>query len=217
VGSGARDPSAARGSVTQLLDRLRAGEPDALSRVVERFWGFLLARAGRRLGGAPRRAADEEDVAQEVWADLARGMADGRWPQLANRHDLVALLTQITDCKAVNQIKHELARKRGGGGVWDEARLGPGGTGSGPGGLEEAARDPALPPPELALRSDWWDHCLAQLPDSLRPVAEMHLAGHAVAEIAAALECSERTVARKLALIRAAWLDLLQRAEGQVP
>jgi DNA-directed RNA polymerase specialized sigma24 family protein len=199
--------------VTQLLEQLRAGEAGALNRVVERFWGFLLARAGRRLGSTPRRAADEEDVAQEVWTDLARGLADGRWPQLTNRHDLVALLTQITDCKAINQIKHELARKRGGGGVWDEAKLGPPGSGSGAGGLEEAARDPALPPPEVALRSDWWDHCLTQLPDNLRPAAEMHLAGNTVAEMAATLECSERTVARKLALIRAAWLDLLQRAE----
>lgn len=175
-----------------------------------RFWGFLLSRAGRRLGGAPRRAADEEDVAQEVGTDVARGLTDGRWPELVNRHDLVALLTQVAECKAINQAKRELARKRGGGVVWDETRLGRDAqTGSGSAGLERVATDPAPPPPDAVLQADWWEHCLARLPEAQRRVAELRLAGNEVAEVAELLGCSERTVARKLALIRVTWSDLL--------
>jgi DNA-directed RNA polymerase specialized sigma24 family protein len=203
-------PDPTRGSVTKLLEQVRSGEADALARIVTRFWGLLLSRAGRRLGGTPRRAADEEDVAQEVWTDVASGLTEGRWPELVNRHDLVALLTQVAECKAINQAKRELARKRGGGAVWDEARLGQiAATESGNAGLDRVATDPSPPPPDVVLRADWWEHCLSQLPDAQRRVAELRLAGNEVAEVAELLGCSERTVARKLALIRTKWSDLL--------
>src|SRR5436190_22221543 len=35
-------PDAARGSVTRLLEQVRAGEADALALVVSRYWGLLL-------------------------------------------------------------------------------------------------------------------------------------------------------------------------------
>src|SRR5688572_4929548 len=46
------------GSVTHLLRRIKAGESGAWGKLLPRFWPFLLARAGRRLGSRPRRAAD---------------------------------------------------------------------------------------------------------------------------------------------------------------
>ena len=94
--------------------------------------------------------------------------------------------------------------------MWDEARFGrdsPASSGSA--GLDRVAADPAPPPPDAVLRADWWEHCLARLPEAQRRVAELRLAGNEVAEVAELLGCSERTVARKLALIRAAWTDLL--------
>src|SRR4051794_11081089 len=141
------------GSVSQLLQRLKAGEQSALRPLLDRFWPFLVRRAGRSLKKASRRCADEEDVAQVVVWDLYKGFEGGRWEQLANRQDLVALLTQITDCRAINQIKHELTKKRGAGGVQGESAL-HGLAGSGP-GVERAALDPHLSPDEQVLQDEW--------------------------------------------------------------
>ena len=198
------------GSVTHLLRRIKAGESGAWAKLLRRFWPFMLARAGRRLGNRPRRAMDEEDVAQEALIELQRGFADGRWDELANRHDLVALLTHITECRAVNQINHELARTRGGGRVQGESALQQdlGSADSGH-GLANAVAESGLTPQEQVLQEEWSRHCLERLPRRLHSFAELHLNGHTVSEIAQALHCTERTVARKIALIRAYWIKQL--------
>jgi DNA-directed RNA polymerase specialized sigma24 family protein len=195
------------GSVSQLLKRLKAGEQSALGKLLDRFWPFLIMRAGRSLKKASRRYADEEDVAQIVAWDLYKGFEQGRWEQLANRQDLVALLTQITECRAVNQIKHELTKKRGAGCILGESALN-GMVDSGK-GIDRAVLDPHLAPEDQVLQDEWCRHCLDQLESNLRPYAELHLAGSTVKEIAMAMKCSERTVARKIALIRAKWLTMM--------
>jgi hypothetical protein len=201
------------GSVTQLLRRLKAGQESALRPLAERFWPFLLARAGRKLDPAHRRDANEEDVAQQALWDLYRGLQDGRWRQLADRQDLVAILTQLTECRAINQVKHGLAAVRGGGKVQGESALdGAADSGRPTRGLEAAAQARELPPGEQVLQEDWCRHFLDRLDAPLRPFAEMLLADRTVKEMAAALKCSERTAARKVALIRAKWLQML--AEG---
>jgi hypothetical protein len=54
----------AEGSVTLWLQRLGAGEQAALQHLWERYFTRLLEVARKRLRGAPRQAADEEDVAR---------------------------------------------------------------------------------------------------------------------------------------------------------
>jgi DNA-directed RNA polymerase specialized sigma24 family protein len=185
----------------------------ALGKLVERHWPFLLAQAGGRLPLGLRRAANEEDVAQEVVWALHEGLGQGRWQRLANRQDLVALLNLLTERRAVNQLKRELTRKRGGGAVLNEAALAGAGD-SGESGLRGVALDPALPPPEQVLQDEWCRHCLERLSAELRPVAELLLAGCTVPDIARALGYSQRTVARRIALVRGRWLRLLAEAEN---
>lgn len=198
------------GSVTHLMRRIRTGDGGAWGKLLARFWPVITARATRKLKNSPCRVADEEDVAQQVLVELHRGFADGRWPHLSNRHDLVALLTQITDCRAINQMKHELARKRGGGLVQGESALrGEADSQRSGQGIEAAVPDSNLTPQEQVLQEDWCRHCLATLPPSLQPFAELLLAGHTVGKIASAMRCTERTVARKIALIRPQWAKQL--------
>jgi DNA-directed RNA polymerase specialized sigma24 family protein len=201
------------GSVTHLLQQFKAGDEAALGVLMRRYWPFLLARAGERLPPAYRRAADEEDVAQQVVWAVYQGLEGGHWQQLANRQDLVALLNRITECKAINQLKSELRDKRGGGKV-PEPLYGAGSssTGSGP-----VAPAPGLSPQEEVLQDDWCRHCLNRLGRELRPVAELLLAGCSQKEIAAVLRCSERTVARKVPLIRMKWLQFMAEAGDGVP
>jgi DNA-directed RNA polymerase specialized sigma24 family protein len=182
------------GSVTHLLQQLKAGEEAALGKLVERFWPFLLAQAGDRLPAAVRRAANEEDVAQQVVWDFYQGFEDGSWQRLANRQDLVALLSKLTRCKAINQLKRELAKKRGGGGVQGEEAL-------------QDAAGSSLSPEEKVLQDEWCRVQVESFGPELRPIVERLLAGETKKEIAAAQRCSLRTVERKIARIQAEWLQ----------
>ena len=194
------------GSVSQLLQQFQAGDDAALAKLVQRYWPFLLARAGEHLPVAYRRSADEEDVALEVVRLLQRGVEHKQWHQLANRQDLVALLNKITARRAINQLKYETAAVRGGRQVPESLSTG------GDGGPEPRLAEPRPEPPEEVLGEEWCRHYLSRLGDGLRPVAELLAAGHSREDIAAALRCSERTVMRKISLIRAKWLELV--AEG---
>ena len=201
------------GSVSQLPQQCKAGEQAALGVLMKRYWPFLLARAGERLPPAYRRAVDEEDIAQQVLWAVYQGLKGGHWQQLANRQDLVALLNRITECKAINQLKSELRNKRGGGKV-PEPLYGAGTDSSTSGPVAPAG---GLSPQEEVLQDDWCRHGLSRLGPELRPVAEVLLAGCTQKEIAAALRCSERTVARKVPLIRVKWLHLMAEAGEGVP
>jgi RNA polymerase sigma factor (sigma-70 family) len=202
------------GSVTTWLAQLQAGQETALARLHQRYWPRLVALARRRLQGAPARAADEEDVAQEAFWSFYRRLRAGAEFHLANRHDLLALLTHIIACKAVNQIEHELMQKRGGGRVLGEAALAA--LADVHQGLEQAAG--AEPTPlEQALLSDCYQYYVAGLPARLRDFAELHLAGLTHKEMAAQLGCVERTVERKMALILKKWQEMALAGVNEVP
>jgi RNA polymerase sigma factor (sigma-70 family) len=185
-------------SVTTWIAQLRAGEEAALARLHARYWPQLVALARRRLQGIPGRAADEEDVAQEAFWSFYRQVRSGRELRLAGRHDLLALLTHIIACKAVNQIQHELGvKKRGGGKVGDGRTLE---------ALAEAGRDRS--PLEEALLNDCYRHYVSRLPDNLRDFAELYLAGLTHREMAERLGCVERTVERKMARVLKRWQEM---------
>jgi DNA-directed RNA polymerase specialized sigma24 family protein len=190
------------GSVTGWIAQLQAGEETALAKLHERYWPALVELARKKLRGVPGRAADEEDVAQEAFWAFYHNVRAGRVPRLASRHDLLALLTHIIACKAVNQIKHEVGtRKRGGG--RDQFTLDSltGADGSNAGAPTDGARTPL----DQAILNDLYHHYVSGLRDSLRDFAELYLAGCAQMEIAERMHCSLRTVERKVALILDRW------------
>jgi RNA polymerase sigma factor (sigma-70 family) len=200
---------ASAGSVSAWIDQLRAGDEAALAKLHARYWPFLVGLARRKLHGTPCRATDEEDVAQQAFWKFYEGLKAGRLPELANRHQLLALLTHIIACRAANQIKHEIGvQRRGGGRVRGESVLDdPAGSGETGRGLEQV-EDPGLSPEEIALLQDSYQHYVQALPEKLRDFAELYLAGLTHQEIGDRLGCSERTVDRKLALIMARWQEM---------
>ncbi len=184
------------GSVSQLIARFKEGDEDALAQLHRRYWPALVNMARKRLRQAPLTGADEEDVAQSALIGFCRTVQDRRTPQLANRHHLLALLSHIVACKAVNRIKHTMTLKRGEGQVQS---LTP---------VAFLARDPANAPDEEAILRDCYEHYVGELPDHLREFAELHLAGLTNKEIAERLGCVQRTVERKLTLLRERWQAL---------
>src|SRR5207248_818031 len=111
------------GSVTRWVTALKEGDAAAAQPLWERYHRQLVALARRKLDASRRRAADEEDVVQSAFHSFFRGVARGRFPQLNDRDNLWRLLVVITARKALNQLAHEHARRRGGCAVPGESRI----------------------------------------------------------------------------------------------
>jgi RNA polymerase sigma factor (sigma-70 family) len=206
------------GSVTTWIEELKAGDETALGQLHRRYWPFLVGLARKKLEGIPRRAMDEEDVAQQAFWGFFQSLRGGRLPQLRNRYDLLALLTHITTCQAVNQIKHEVGtRKRGGGRVQGESALNVlAESGEPVRGLEQVA-GAGRSPQEEALLTDCYQHYVDALPENLREFARLCLAGLTHREMADRLGCTERTVDRKIALVLAKWQRLAGDSLNVIP
>jgi DNA-directed RNA polymerase specialized sigma24 family protein len=152
------------------------------------------------------QSADEEDVAQEAFWGFVQSVRNQRVPQLATRHDLFALLTHIVACKAATQLESQMAAKRGAGRVFDESAFCVGSDMSFNLSLDQHP-DTALAPSEVIVLNECYDLYVNCLPDGLRPVAELHVAGFTNREIGQQLGCVERTVERKLAAVRKSWQE----------
>jgi DNA-directed RNA polymerase specialized sigma24 family protein len=196
----------AAGSVTQWLGQLEAGDAAAAQKLWERYFQRLVELGRKKLKSAPRRAADEEDVGVSAFENFFRGVAEGRFPRLDDRDDLWHVLVTLATRKASNLLKHERAQKRGGGVVLDEAALRhPQAPSGAEGGLADVFG--SEPTPEFAASvAEEYEGLLTRLPDDgLRDIAQWKLEGYTNQEIADKLSCAERTVERKLTVIRTLW------------
>jgi DNA-directed RNA polymerase specialized sigma24 family protein len=188
--------------VTLWLGQLQAGDPAAARPLWDAYFHRLVGLARARLRTAPRRAADEEDVALSAFDSFCRNAEAGRFPDLADRDGLWRLLAAFTLRKATHHVRDTARLKRGGGAAEGSA-----------GGVEEVlGREPD---PRLAAEvAEECDRLLAALGDpELRRVALLRMDGHSVEEVAAAIGCAPRSVKRKLHLIRAIW----EREAGDGP
>jgi DNA-directed RNA polymerase specialized sigma24 family protein len=175
------------GSVSRLLPPLRDGDPAAVEQLWQRYFPRLVGLARARLQGGPRGPADEEDVALSAFGSFCRAAAAGRFPQLADRDGLWRLLLTITVRKTAHLLRDEGRRA-----------------------AEELTLEEVLgrePDPALAAEvAEQCGHLLHSLGDKeLQDVALWRMEGYSVEEIAGRLDCSPRTVKRRLGLIRSLW------------
>jgi hypothetical protein len=193
------------GSVTHWLRLLQNGDHSAALPLWQHYFQLLVRRARASLRGAPRRAADEEDVALGAFDSFCRGAEEGRFPDLHDRHDLWRLLVLLTAAKVARLVRGEFRQKRGGGKVWSEADLG--GEAGSASVLEQVVGQE--PTPEFAAQlAEECQLLLTKLgSDELRSIAVWQMEGYTVDEISGKLGRSSRTVARKLQLIRGLWRE----------
>jgi DNA-directed RNA polymerase specialized sigma24 family protein len=190
--------------VTHWIDQLKAGDRAAIQPLWERYFPQMVRLARQRLRAAPRRLADEEDVALSAFDSFCRRAEAGRFPLLTDRDSLWSYLIIYTVRKASHLIRSECRQKRGGGQVQDETSLA--GPDEGPGLAQVLSREPT---PELAaLVAEEYRLLLERLPDAgLRSVAQWKLEGYTNDEIASRLGCVRRSVERMLQLIRRLWQE----------
>src|SRR5262245_26366986 len=192
--------------ISVWLARLSQGDVRAADEIWRSYFEKLVRFARRKLDSAPRRAADEEDVALSAMQSFYRGVADGRFAAIGDRDSLWRLLLTITTHKVFHELRGQRAVKRGGGQVRGESAF----LGRADGGREEAGIEQVLgrePSPEFAQELvEVCNRLLAGLGDaSLRHVADLKLQGFTNDEIALELDCAARTVERKLERIRDLW------------
>lgn len=201
------------GSVTQMIQNLKSGESEAAGEVWDRFFQRLVSLARRRLGNAPRRLADEEDVTLSVMETLIGGAAEGRFPKLTDRNELWKLLLVITRQKAVDQIRREMRDKRGGGDVRGDSIFYKLNGNDGPANWEAFLGDDPTPE-SLAVLNDQYRQLLEALPnETLKTIVELKLQSFTDLEVAEQLGVSVATVERKRRRIREIWITLAEEGE----
>ena len=206
------------GSVTHWLDQLRSGDADERNRAAEEIWRRhahqLLALARHNLAQRLRRRVDEDDVLQSTYKSFCLRQQRGEF-DLAGRDELWQLLATITLRKIRNLVERHGRQRR------DYRREQTEG-----GGDEVPDAIAALPadaptPEEVAVLNEELQRRLRGLPEELRQLALWKLAGYSNEEIAGPqmLDCSLRTVERKLERIRGKWLahDDPSSTEGDAP
>ena len=190
-------------SITGLIEELLEGsDRRAIDGLWERYFDRLVKLAGNRLNGHPGRVADEEDIAVNVMDCLWRGVQRGQYPDLTDRDSLWALLVTITKARVIDQIRYDLAEGRGGGNVRGDSAF----TVAAQSPVKTIAGSDDVDPEFEVLLTDRLQHLLSLLRDeSHRQVAEWRMEGLSVAEIAGKLGLTERSVQRKLQIIRQRW------------
>jgi RNA polymerase sigma factor (sigma-70 family) len=192
--------------VTQWIVRLAGGDQAAAQQLWERYYERLIRLAKRKLSGVPLRAADDEDVVLSAFDSFCEGVAAGRFPQLHDRHDLWKLLVTITVRKAMAQLRRHGRAKRGAGSIRGESAFAQLADSSAVGIDCILGREPS---PELAAQVAESCRLLFEMLDDedLQRVALFKLEGYTNEEIAQQMDCSLRTVKRRLQDIREMWRD----------
>jgi RNA polymerase sigma factor (sigma-70 family) len=145
---------------------------------------FRIVRS--RLGKELRSQYDSDDFVQSVWQAFFEHRS--RVLQFTRPDSLVAFLSRVASNKVVDACRKRLD---GGEGnkkkepLYDDMK---------PGSQEPTGELPS--PSEVAMRNEDWDQLLSRQPDRQRQMLELRANGTTVAEIAAMLKVSERTVRR---------------------
>jgi DNA-directed RNA polymerase specialized sigma24 family protein len=186
------------GSVSFWIAQLKAGAEAGAERLWEGYFDKLVRLARQHLRAASRAVADEEDVALSAFDSFCRGAEQGRFPKLDDRDDLWQLLVVITLRKTRDLHEHQTRKKR------DSARTRSLSAEGPAAGETLVSREPS--PAFAAEVAEEVQRLLGRLGSAeLRQVALWKMEGRSNGEIAGLLGCVERTVERKLWVIRETW------------
>lgn len=186
-------------SVSVWMEQLKAGDAAAAQLLWDRYFVQLVGVARKRMYGAARALADEEDVALSAFKSFFLAAEKGRFPKLDDRDDLWKVLVVIAERKALNLMRDQRRLKRGG----SAAAIGGQADGS-----DLVANVPGREPTPFfaALMVEECNRLLATLDnETLRQLALDKMEGYSNEEIAKRRSLALRTVERKLGLIRRLW------------
>jgi RNA polymerase sigma factor (sigma-70 family) len=184
-------------NVSHWIDLVKDGDSIAANRIWEHYFDRLVRSVRGRLSGQNRAVSDEEDIVLSVFDSFYNAAEKGRFPDLSDRDDLWRLLLRMAARKVIDKRRHDLRQRRGG-----NVKIH---------SLDQADDDKHVieaigdePSPEMVLMmhesvEQFFSHLGV---GQLRDLAGAKLEGYSNAEIAQRFGCSERTIERRLHLIR---------------
>lgn len=194
--------------VSLWLSGLKRGDARSHEAIWREYFDRLMRLIRNRAGSLPLRERDEEDLALSALHSFCQAAQAGRFPQLDDRQDLWKLLVTIA-CRKTNAYRDQhYALKRGGGEQRGESVfVGLGDSSTSPGIDGVLGREPT---PDLACAVVETVQRLLQALDDplLQKIAQAKMEGFTNDEIAQSLDCTTRTVERKLELVRRQWTRL---------
>jgi len=191
-------PSLDTQSVTRLIRAAEQDRDSAVGPLLAVYFERLVQLARSRLKNLPGMANYDEDLALRSFYSVYRRVRDPERPlQLASRDDLWRLLAARTISRAI-----DLIRRHRPGEVPGEYNL-----------EQLLTREPT--PEEAAATADECRRLLDLLEEpELRQIALWKVEGYTNEEIAALLDCVQRTVERKVRRIRLLWKNELKDLES---
>ena len=184
-------------NISHWIDLVKSGDSVAANRIWHHYFDRLVRAVRARMAGQNRAISDEEDIVLSVFDSFYIAAEKGRFPDLSDRDDLWQLLMRMAARKVVDKRRHDQRQRRGGNvslhsldhAVDDERTI-------------EAIGDE--PSPEMVIMmQESMEQLFSHLGvGQLRDLAGAKLEGYTNAEIAKRFGCSERTIERRLNLIR---------------
>ena len=183
--------------VSHWIDLVKDGDSVAANQIWQYYFDRLVRSVRHKLHGQNRAVSDEEDIVLSVFDSFYIAVEKGRFPDLSDRYDLWRLLLRMSARKVVDKRRHDLRQRRGGNVEIHS--------------LDRANDDENVseaignePTPEMVLMmqesvEQFFSHLGV---GQLRDLAGYKLEGYSNAELAKRFDCSERTIERRLHLIR---------------
>lgn len=181
------------------MARLQADNDDQAALLWRRYHTRLVALAQQRLRMSPQRLADGDDVVASAFGSFFRAVRENRVDQNISENELWRLLVTLTARKVIKVVRHEGRQCRDSRAVHEH--------------LDVDSFISEEPTPEfVAAIIDQYRWLNRQLPDDeMRLLVQHKMEGYSNAEIAQWLDCSVRTVKRRLALTRTLLTEAINR------
>ncbi|MDG2222698.1 MAG: ECF-type sigma factor [Rubripirellula sp.] len=183
-------------NVSHWIHLVKAGDSVAANRIWQHYFDRLTRLVRARMYGQNRAVSDEEDIVLSVFESFYAAAENGRFPDLSDRDDLWRLLLRMSARKVVDKRRHDQRQRRGGDAKVHSLNH------SGDEDVIVAIGDE--PSPEMVLMmQESVEEVFSHLGvGQLRELAGAKLEGYSNAELAERFGCSERTIERRMHLIR---------------
>lgn len=182
-------------NVSHWIDQVKCGDSVAANRIWKHYFDRLVRSVRYRLQGQNRAVSDEEDIVLSVFDSFYVAAEKGRFPDLSDRDDLWRLLLRMSARKLVDKRRHDGRQRRGGGAQIHSLD-------SDADRIVEAIGDEPSPEMVLMVKESVGRFFSLLRVGHLQELAVAKLEGYSNRELAQRLGCSERTIERRLHLIR---------------
>lgn len=193
-------------SIVDWVSALRSGDAAAATQLWERVFPSLVRIARSKLAQTEKRISDEEDVALSVFNRLCENVDRTIFKKIENDDGLWKLLVRMTGNRVIDLQRELAAAKRGGGKVRGDSVFQSTDSRC-PNGLDVMDAAQMGPDFEMLLVEEH-QRLFGLLPDPVFiMIAEMKMQGYSNREIARKCLLTERSINRKLAIIKDLWIQ----------